>query len=150
MRPVKYRFFGSILAIFVVCIAAIPAMSADRLLTAGDGWRMAQSGQLTVIDVRSQREWRATGVARGALPVTIHQRDGALGFVRAMTQAVGGDRSKPIALICARGNRSTRAFAILKQAGFTNVYNIREGMLGRGESKGWIQSGLPIDRCAQC
>lgn len=111
---------------------------------------MANEGQISVIDVRSKAEWRRTGVAKGARAVTIHQKDGEQGFVREMIRAVGGDKTKPIALICARGNRSARAFAILEKAGFTNIYNIREGMLGRGDAKGWIGGGLPVERCAQC
>ena len=150
MRRAKNPKFGSIVAVFAVCLFALPAFASDRTLSASEGWRMANDGRVAVFDVRSEAEWRRTGVAKGARTVTIHQKDGAPGFVRAMARALDGDKSKPIALICARGNRSKRALAILQNAGFTNVYNISEGMLGRGEAKGWIRNGLPVERCTRC
>lgn len=150
MRRAKNPNFGSIVAVIAVCLFSLPAFSSDQTLSASEGWRMANEGQVAVFDVRSEAEWRRTGVAKGARTVTIHQKDGDRGFVRAMTRALGGDKSKPIALICARGNRSKRALAILQNAGFTNVYNIYEGMFGRGEAKGWIRNGLPVERCARC
>ena len=150
MRPAKSARFGPILTIAAICLITLPAFAADRLLSASKAWLMAKGGEITIVDVRSRAEWRRTGVPEGARKVTIHNQEGEKGFIREMTRALDGDRGRPIALICARGNRSKRAFNILEKAGFTQVYNVGEGMLGRGYAKGWIQSGLPIERCAQC
>ena len=57
---------------------------------------------------------------------------------------------RPIALICARGNRSTHAQRILRNAGFTRVYNIREGMFGSRDGPGWLSQTLPTEPCRTC
>lgn len=141
---------GRTFAILALLLISMPAFAGGGTLSAQTAWRMAQGGEITVIDIRSPAEWRQTGIPQGARKVTIHDRNGLKGFVREMTRAVGGDRTAPIAVICARGNRSTRAHALLKKAGFTNVYNIVEGMQGRHKAKGWIRNGLPMEPCGQC
>ena len=108
------------------------------------------AGEITLIDVRSPAEWRQTGIAEGGKPVTIHNPGGAEEFARAVLAAVGGDRNRPIALICASGNRSTRASGLLAASGFTAIFNVGEGMLGRGDQPGWIARGLPVEPCVRC
>jgi rhodanese-related sulfurtransferase len=100
--------------------------------------------------VRSPKEWRQTGVAKGAHQVTIHDPGGLPGFVEAMKAELGGEFGKPIAVICASGNRSTLAQRLLNQAGFTTVLNIKEGMLGGPNGPGWLNRGLPVERCSAC
>ena len=134
----------------IILLAGVSARADQKDVTALRASEMAKGGDVTLVDVRSAAEWRSTGVARGARTVTIHDPKGAAGFVAHMTEAVGGDRSKPIAVICARGNRSLRAQTILRKAGFTNVYNVADGMLGRGAAMGWIGSGLPVEKCTKC
>jgi hypothetical protein len=34
--------------------------------------------------------------------------------------------------------------------GFTNVYNVSEGMAGSKAGPGWIRRGLPIESCKNC
>ncbi len=64
-------------------------------------------------------------------------------FIDQVSAQVGGDRSLPVALICARGVRSRKMSNRLKQAGFTNIIDVPEGMLGSGAGPGWIKRGLP-------
>lgn len=35
---------------------------------------------------------------------------------------------------------------VLREAGFTQVYNIKEGMAGSAAGPGWIKRGLPVQR----
>ncbi|MDA1325262.1 MAG: rhodanese-like domain-containing protein [Proteobacteria bacterium] len=110
-----------------------------------------KAGEMTLIDVRSPEEWRETGVPEGAKAVTIHGPKGMAGFVADATRAVGGKKDQPIALICARGWRSWRAGNALRDAGFTNVINVREGMLGNPlDGPGWLDRKLPVERCKNC
>jgi rhodanese-related sulfurtransferase len=67
-----------------------------------------------------------------------------------MGDTLGEGRNRPIALICARGNRSSLASSALAEAGYTQVYNIREGMLGSPDGPGWLARGLPTDPCSTC
>ena len=126
---------------------AVAQEQGNRVLTAEQAMRLAAAGDIVVVDVRSPQEWRQTGVPAGAHRVTIHQPDGLIGFLNAMDKSLGDDRSRPIALICARGNRSAVASSALAQAGYTQVYNIREGMFGSPDGPGWLARGLPTKPC---
>jgi rhodanese-related sulfurtransferase len=124
---------------------------ADGIVSAPAAALSAAKGGVTIVDVRLPREWRQTGVATGARMVTIHNPKGIKAFVAAMTSVVGGDKSRPVALICAAGVRSARAVRILTAAGFTKLKNISEGMLGRPDAgPGWLKRGLPVTPCPEC
>jgi rhodanese-related sulfurtransferase len=124
---------------------------ADGIVSAPAAALSATKGGVMIVDVRSPREWRQTGVATGARMVTIHNPKGIKAFVAAMTSAVGGDKSRPVALIFAAGVRSARAVRILTAAGFTKLKNISEGMLGRPDAgPGWLKRGLPVTPCSEC
>lgn len=101
--------------------------------------------QLKIIDVRSPPEWAWTGVAKGAARANWWQ-PGDKGFLNDVLQAVGGDRTRPIALICARGVRSSKARRFLLARGFTDVRDIGEGMLGSRTGPGWLARKLPLEK----
>ncbi len=119
-------------------------------LTAAEAHRRAQAGELTLIDIRRPEEWRETGVAQGAARIDLRQPGGAKGFADAVLRQVDGNRDAPIALICRTGNRTTQMQRVLLENGFTNVYNIREGMAGSAAGPGWIRQGLPVAPCNRC
>jgi rhodanese-related sulfurtransferase len=50
------------------------------------------------------------------------------------------DTERAVALICATGNRSQSAAALLGQKNFKKIYNVTHGTMG------WAQQGLPIER----
>ncbi|NKB52883.1 MAG: rhodanese-like domain-containing protein [Rhizobiaceae bacterium] len=103
--------------------------------------QLSQSNVIKLIDIRRPSEWRQTGVGRGAHKISMHQD----GFVTRIDALVGGDRSQPVALICARGVRSSRMKARLNALGFTNVTNVSEGMLGSKSGPGWLKRKLPLN-----
>ena len=49
-------------------------------------------------------------------------------------------QDRPIVAVCRSGNRSSVALSVLTRAGFTNVLNLRGGMLA------WARGGLPVKR----
>lgn len=120
----------------------------DGRLNAPRAHAMASRGEISIIDVRAEREWRETGLAEGAVGASILNPKGRDGFIAAALVAVNGDRDRPIATISETGVSSTKAQAWLVAAGFTEVYNIKEGMFGRydetGEEPGWLNRGLPV------
>ena len=128
--------------------AAAGAALAGGPLSPEAAHQMAARGRVALIDVRSPREWRQTGIALGARAVTIHNPDGAGAFAREVLRVLGGDRSRPVALICAAGVRSARARRILESNGFTDVYDVSAGMSGTAHRSGWIARGLPVRPCA--
>lgn len=147
LRPVR---LSTDFAIFLVSLtlvvgAATGAYAADSIVSAPATHEAAMTGDVTIVDVRSPLEWRQTGIAAGAKTVTIHNRMGPKAFIAEMVKAVGGDKSRRVALICAAGVRSARALKILTAAGFTRIQNVSEGMLGRPDAgPGWLKRGLPV------
>jgi rhodanese-related sulfurtransferase len=113
---------------------------AGPTLDPATAFQRAEAGEIVLIDIRRPDEWQATGTGKGAHPIDLRRPD----FVEALSTLVEGDRSRPIALICARGVRSARLANQLTENGFSNVINIPEGMLGSSDGPGWIGRGLPV------
>ena len=119
-------------------------------LSAPEAQQGAAAGSLTLIDIRTPGEWSQTGVPQGATRIDMRLPGGPKAFVAAVEQAVGGDKDAPVALICRTGNRSGVMQGALTEAGFSQVYNVREGMAGSGAGPGWVRRGLPVEPCPTC
>ena len=141
---------GFMMLMGTLALATAAAAGEGGVIAADAAAERATAGEILVIDVRSPREWRQTGVPKGSRQVTIHDPGGLPGFVEAVKVALGGDLKRPIAVICATGNRSTLAQRLLARAGFTRVLNIKEGMLGGANGPGWLPRGLPVESCGAC
>jgi len=142
----------SVAAAAALMLLSINACSRDSgpMLAAPDAYAQAQSGTLTLIDIRRPDEWRQTGVAKDALRINMAHPQGVSGFVQQVAAELGGDKNAPIGLICRTGNRTTQMQRVLREAGFTQVYNIKEGMAGSSAGPGWIARGLPVEPCTHC
>lgn len=113
---------------------------AGNALSPRQAFEAARTGQIYLIDIRRPDEWRETGIAEGAFPIDMRRRD----FIQELEKVTGGQRSTAVALICARGVRSAWLSNQLTEAGYTNIINVPEGMLGSREGPGWIRSDLPV------
>lgn len=110
------------------------------ILTAPEAFDQTARGEITLIDIRRPDEWARTGSGEGAHRIDLRDDD----FAARVQAAASGDLNAPVALICARGVRSARVSNQLIQAGFTNIIDIPEGMLGSAAGPGWIARGLPL------
>lgn len=140
----RSQFLTAALAVMLSVAACAP--DNGPVLDAPQALALMQSGKLTLIDIRRPEEWRETGVAVGAVRISMADAEGTAGFVRQVEAQLGGDRNAPVGLIGRSGSRSGRMQQALLDAGFTQVYNIREGMAGSGAGPGWIARGLPVER----
>lgn len=136
-------------ALILLSISAC-SPEAGPTLTASEAFEKAQVGQLTLIDIRRPDEWRQTGIAEGALRINMVHPQGVTGFVQQVGAELDGQRDTPIGLVCRTGNRTTHMQKALQEAGFTQVYNIKEGMVGSAAGPGWIARGLPVEPCKTC
>ena len=118
-----------------------PSFAGDALSVA-DAHTLAKGGQIFLIDVRRPDEWQGTGVGDGAYPIDMRRKD----FIEALDKLTGGDKSASVALICARGFRSARLSNRLTDAGYTNIIDVPEGMLGSSAGPGWLKTGLPVKK----
>jgi glyoxylase-like metal-dependent hydrolase (beta-lactamase superfamily II)/rhodanese-related sulfurtransferase len=84
-----------------------------------------------IVDVRRPPEYEG-----GHVP---HARHAPLSELRELAAALPFDRSKPTAVICAGGYRSSAATSILQQQGFTNLLNVTGG------TSAWINAGYGVE-----
>ena len=147
MIPARLRQLALTLMLATTTVTAL----ANPDLTAPEAAAAVAAGKITLIDIRTPPEWKETGVAKGAQLINMLHPQGAPGFTNALLDKVKGDKNAPIALICRTGNRTTQVQRYLQSQGFTQVYNVREGMAGSGAGPGWLKRGLPVDTCTtQC
>lgn len=125
--------------IFLVLIAfASGAMLLWPLVRRGAGGPYASPSEATllinrqdavVIDIREPDEF-ASGHVLNARNIPIAQLKGRAG-------ELAKHKEKPVIVVCASGQRSSGAIAILKQEGFSNLFNLQGGF------GAWKQAGLP-------
>lgn len=113
---------------------------AQAILSAPEALEKVQSGEIILLDIRSPQEWKETGIASVAVPLSMHER----GFLEGLEKIKQENADKEIALICATGGRSVFLQAELKKRGLGDTINISEGMMGNGKDAGWIRRGLPV------
>jgi len=92
-----------------------------------------------IFDVRRLDEWKQTGVVEGSKLLTFVDSSGRMNpdFIKRFSSIV--NKNDPVILICRTGNRtSTLARLLVEQMGFTQVYNVRNGI------SHWIGEKRPI------
>src|SRR5215475_9527218 len=112
--------------------AAVPKISHDEAKA------MMAKGDVLVVDVRDAPEVAASGKVKGAVNVS----RGMIEF-RADPGVPYHDpaftKDKTIILYCASGGRSALSGKVLKDMGYTQVYNV-------GGFKDWAESGGAVEK----
>ncbi len=134
------KFISTIAMTLCASLMSTGLSFAAEYMSVDTAAKQSKAGQVFLVDIRRPSEWKQTGVAKHAAKITMHQK----GFLDRISKLTKGDKTAPVALICARGNRSTNMINLLEQNGYTNVYNVKEGMLGSKEGAGWLAKGLPL------
>ena len=135
------RLSAQILAILMLAtVVTGPAWSEIKSIDVSEAHELAMRGEVALIDVRTPQEWEQTGVGDTAQPVSMHLP----GFLKKIRKIVKGNKAYPIALMCATGMRSARLQRKLTKMGYTNVIDVKGGMMGNDSSHGWLEIGLPI------
>ena len=116
------------------------ANAAVPRITPAEAREMIAKGNTLVVDVRDAPEVEKSGKAAGA----VHVSRGMLEF-RADPESPYHDknfsRDKTVILYCASGGRSALSGKVLKDMGYTNVYNV-------GGFKDWADSGGAVEKAA--
>ena len=113
-------------------------LSSDTM-SVEEAYREAAEGRMLLVDVRHEVEWQKTGIGENAVPISIHQPP--QDFLAHLHREMVSESERSIGLICASGVRSSVVQKVLQDQGFSQVYDIHEGMLG---DNGWINSELPV------
>jgi rhodanese-related sulfurtransferase len=104
--------------------------------------KLAQEKKVILVDIRRPEEWAETGVAENAHKLDMNDPL----FSAKLSKLTGGDRSKPVALICRTANRTRTVQQALLQGGYAAVINVEGGMIGNSADQGWIKHGLPVNK----
>lgn len=118
-----------------IITAVLGLMLAMQQLQASQGvdvktaQSMVSQGAL-LLDVREPSEYAAVHAVNARLM--------PLGQVGMRLKELEAYKDKPIAVICRSGNRSSKAVAILQEAGFTQVVNVQGG------TSAWVDAGLDV------
>jgi molybdopterin/thiamine biosynthesis adenylyltransferase/rhodanese-related sulfurtransferase len=83
------------------------------------------------VDVREQDEWE-----EGHIPGAVHI---PRGFLESRIESAAADRSRPILVYCAGGNRSAFAAKTLEELGYENVTSLAGGYTD------WKRNGFPTE-----
>ena len=135
------RYQITSLALFLALVLIVfPARADTPLMSAPEAFEKLSAGDLIVLDIRSREEWQDSGVAQGALPISMHEKD----FLQRFQSVLLEYEPEKIALICATGGRSAEVTYFLEQNGLTGVVDVSEGMFGNRNGPGWIKHGLPV------
>lgn len=92
-----------------------------------------------IFDVRRPDEWRQTGIVEDSELLTFVNANGKVNpeFLSRFTTTVA--RDDPVILICRTGNRTSKlARYLVEEMGYTNVYNVRNGIMQ------WIREKQPV------
>ena len=90
--------------------------------------QMREQSEVVLIDVRTDAEF-TQGSIQGAKHIPLH-------LLPLIADEI--EKEKPVILICRSGARSAQACAFLASKGFSNVYNLRGGVVG------WAQAGMAL------
>ncbi|MCF2905929.1 rhodanese-like domain-containing protein [Octadecabacter sp. CECT 8868] len=127
--------------LFAVSIGVAAPLSAEpTVMSAPDAFAAVSNDEMILIDIRSPGEWVETGVAEGALALTMHSPE----FASKITSLLNANQGVPVGLICATGGRTEYVVSILAENGFPDVIDVSEGMIGNDRGAGWIERGLPL------
>lgn len=129
------------LIVVVVLTLLMPfSAKAQEKIDVETAQALAKTGDVLLLDIRTPREWKQTGVS--PLATTLNMRESSFGSK--LMGLIENNRDRPIALICATGGRSGYLAQVMAEAGFSNVYDVSEGMMGSKAGPGWIGTGLPV------
>jgi rhodanese-related sulfurtransferase len=127
-------------------------------LTPKESWDFLQAHpEALFIDVRMEIEYMYVGHPPRAHNIPWYEypdmTPDPADFARQVEREAGGDKSRPVVLICRSAKRTIPAGETLEGVGFTNVINVLEGFEGdldehmhRGTKGGWRHAGLPWEQ----
>lgn len=131
----KNNMLGAgVVAVFVISVIFVQAQtsSTSHLVSPIDAKKMIEQGKFeVVIDVRTVEEYTGPmGHIKDAKLLPIQNLEAEL-------NTLAGLKNKPILIYCHSGNRSARSARILSSYGFTEVFDLSNGITG------WKRNGFP-------
>ena len=118
----------SILAVIAVVLLAKPKSTQLDEISPAQAYQKYQQGAL-ILDVRSREEWSQSHI-EGSQLIPLDGLEASLSEL---------PRDREIVVVCRSGNRIQAGLEILKEAGFSNAFSMRGGMIA------WEEAGYPVE-----
>jgi rhodanese-related sulfurtransferase len=102
--------------------------SAPRAVQPSEAQRLLDAGEIRLVDVREENEWRQGHVA-GAIHLPLS------GLARSLPEFSAG---KPVVFYCRSGMRSGKAVALARSLKLGHDSHVAGGI------EAWVRAGLPV------
>jgi len=104
-----------------------------------------EKGNILIIDIRTSNEWKMTGIIPDSVLINMHDdnHQERKEFLEELKKKLSLNQNKNIAFICASGARSKIVSDFLVNEGYSNIFHIPDGILGK-QNDGWLFQGYPI------
>jgi rhodanese-related sulfurtransferase len=112
---------------FVVMACGTASEAQDYKKIGDEELKELMNKEVQVVDIRTPRE-TDRGIIKGSKVIDFYSPD----FMKQIEEL---DKEKPVVLYCAVGGRSAKASRQLLKAGFSQVYDLKDGI------RGWVTSG---------
>jgi len=133
----------------VLCLSALAANAEIINIDNAELVRLAGSG-VPVVDIRTEGEWKTTGVIAGSNLLTYFDENGRANPPQWLERLQGVAKSdQPVILVCRSGKRSRVASEFLsEQSGYKKVYNVTSGLNGwSGEHRPMVPPAASMAVC---
>ncbi|WP_305906872.1 rhodanese-like domain-containing protein [Methylomarinum sp. Ch1-1] len=123
--------FSSLLSAAELIDLSVPQLQAMR-----------QNSEALIIDIRTEKEWQATGTLPASHKLQFFNASGDYDAEKwlAELKKLKSSPDQPVVLVCRSGNRSGMVGNFLaKQLGMKNVYHLSSGI------ESWLQAGQEVD-----
>lgn len=110
--------------------------------------RLRQQG-VPVVDIRTEAEWRDTGIVPGSHLLTLFDASGRADPERWLAQLSRiAKPEQPLILICRSGNRTRTAARLLDKQGYRTIHNVQHGIQAwQAERRPLQAAGAAITAC---
>lgn len=119
--------------LYFVFFPFIQLYGQHQLLQPNEFYQVYLDSNFILLDVRTGVEFELVGHIPGAISQNYLNKNKP--FVQLNTH----DKNRAIMIYCMSGHRSSEAVKILKDEGFTRIYELKGGLIS------WISGGLPVE-----
>jgi rhodanese-related sulfurtransferase len=124
-------FRTAVLVVLMVLTAGVALAAPHREVTVSQARALlAEKKNMVLLDVRTPDEFRQARL-KGALLIPINELERRLAEI---------PKGRPVMVYCAVGSRSALVARFLTARGYSEVYNLTDGIVG------WYRNGYPIER----
>ncbi len=122
--------------LFITALLLVGTLFGYENISTYDFVSLKESG-VNIIDIRTEREWKDSGVIEGSHLITSFQENGTFNqgeFLKKLKDVVKS-KDEMFVIVCRTGTRTKIIADYLEKLGFSKVYNYDSGIVGWQKDK---------------